>query len=517
MARSVLGLAAIVGAEVAVDRVPQGDVILRLDVLDPRADGGHAVGHPDERVLHLRRQAGDRPAGDARRGDALAPVAGELEDRLEAVAEHLEVGVEREDAPDRPPFAVVVQRLAGDGDRLGPVRRPRGHREHQDFGAGAEEGVGVALADAVDVRLVPVVAADRDPAAEVGGGPDLGEVVVAAELAVGVAGDAGAGEVALDVAGPAGLLEERRGRAAGPCGRGRPTILRIRSSIGALARRPCDRERPGSSRSRLGLAASDRSPGPSPICRPTRPRRGFAAGRGGLGRSGRSPAGATGSSQAARGVAGGRSRRPVGVRRRVDLAAAVVLRPGDDPEFLRLARLGEQGPGDRRARCTRPSRRGSSARGGGRAGTARSTSGTGSSAGARSGPGRPRRRTGRRRRHAAPRNGVARRKSPPSGGCRRASSPGREGPVGDHPPDGRVLAARRRGPCRRPGSRRRGRTRRGRGRAGSSEIREGRLEVADLVVGDPLERLVGRVAVALAVVPEVEREDVVPESRRWSA
>ena len=56
------------GAEVAVDREPEGQVILRLDVLDLRGRGGHAVGDPDQRVLHVGRQAGDRPAGDARPG-----------------------------------------------------------------------------------------------------------------------------------------------------------------------------------------------------------------------------------------------------------------------------------------------------------------------------------------------------------------------------------------------------------------------------------------------------------------
>ena len=87
---------------------------------------------------------------------------------LRPLREHLGVGVEGQDAPDRPALAVVVQRLAGDGDRLGPVGRARGHREHQDLGARAEQGAEVALADAVDVGLVAVVAADRDAAAEVG-------------------------------------------------------------------------------------------------------------------------------------------------------------------------------------------------------------------------------------------------------------------------------------------------------------------------------------------------------------
>ena len=47
-----------------------------------------------------------------------------------------------------------------------------------------------------------VVAADRHAAAEVGRGLDLAEVVVAAELAVGVAGDPLQEQLALDFVGP---------------------------------------------------------------------------------------------------------------------------------------------------------------------------------------------------------------------------------------------------------------------------------------------------------------------------
>ena len=60
-----------------------------------------------------------------------------------------------------------------------------------------------------------VVAADRHAAAKVGGGADLAEVVVAAELAVGVAGDLLEQEPALDVGGMPGLVEEGPGEPAG--------------------------------------------------------------------------------------------------------------------------------------------------------------------------------------------------------------------------------------------------------------------------------------------------------------
>ena len=54
---------------------------------------------------------------------------------------------------------------------------------------GPKSAWSVALAHAVDVWLVAVVIADGHAAAEVFRGADLAEVVVAAELAVGVASD----------------------------------------------------------------------------------------------------------------------------------------------------------------------------------------------------------------------------------------------------------------------------------------------------------------------------------------
>ena len=166
---------------------------------------------------------GDRPAGDARRREALPPVAGDLKDGPQPVAHHLVVGVERQDAPDRPALAIVGEGLRRDRNRLGAVGRPRGHGEHEDFGALAEEGSHVAVAHPVDVGLVPVVAADRHPAAEIGGRANLAEVMVAAELAVGVPGDPAEQELALDVAGAGvsdrGTPEPAAARGSPPAGR----------------------------------------------------------------------------------------------------------------------------------------------------------------------------------------------------------------------------------------------------------------------------------------------------------
>ncbi len=146
--------------------------------------------------------------------EALAPVAGDLKDRPQAVANHLVMGVERLDAPDRPALAIVTKRLGRDRNRLGAVGRARGHREHEDFGARAEEGTGVAVANAIDVGLMAVVAADRHATAEICWRANLAEVVVAAELAVGVAGDPAQEQLALHVAGAVGLVEERPGEPA---------------------------------------------------------------------------------------------------------------------------------------------------------------------------------------------------------------------------------------------------------------------------------------------------------------
>ena len=92
------------------------------------------------------------------------------------------MGVESQDAPDRPAFAIVAQRLLGHGDGLGLVRRSRRHREHQDLGPAAEQGTDVPLPDPVDVGLEGVVAANRHATPVVGRGLDLAEVMVAAEL-----------------------------------------------------------------------------------------------------------------------------------------------------------------------------------------------------------------------------------------------------------------------------------------------------------------------------------------------
>ncbi len=200
--------------QVAVAREPQGHVILGFDILDPRGHRRHAVGRAHQGILHLRGQAGDGAAGDSRGRDRLAPVAGDLEDRPEPAAEDFDVRQEGQDSPDGPALAVVVQRLAGHRDGLGPVGGARGQREHQDLGPRAEQGAEVALAHAVDVRLVAVVRDDGDPAAEVGRGADLAEVMIAAELAVGMAGDPREQEIALDVGRPLRLVQEGAGQAS---------------------------------------------------------------------------------------------------------------------------------------------------------------------------------------------------------------------------------------------------------------------------------------------------------------
>ena len=68
-------------AQVSIDRETQCNVVLGLDVLDPRSAGWHAVSGADQRVLHRGGQTGDGPAGNARGCEALAPVAGDLQDR----------------------------------------------------------------------------------------------------------------------------------------------------------------------------------------------------------------------------------------------------------------------------------------------------------------------------------------------------------------------------------------------------------------------------------------------------
>ena len=239
------------------------------------------------------------------------------------------VGVEGLDAPDRPALAVVVERLAGDGDRLGPVGRPRGHGEHQDLGARPEQGAEVALADAVDVGLVAVVAADRDAAAEVGRGADLAEVVVAAELAVGVAGEPAQQQVALDLV---GVGRSGRGTSGPGAARrstdGRPTRLRgsdRTSDRPILERRPRPIERDVrariSVRRRRRASRTPRRPSLSARQRVATADRGAVdcRGHGALGdrslgddgRSAPSSPGATSRRRRGAGRSGGRSRRPV--------------------------------------------------------------------------------------------------------------------------------------------------------------------------------------------------------------
>ena len=73
------------------------------------AIGRHAVLGSHQAILHVGRQARDRAAGDSRRGEALAPVAGDLKDGPQPVAKHVLVGVERLDSPDRPALSIVAK------------------------------------------------------------------------------------------------------------------------------------------------------------------------------------------------------------------------------------------------------------------------------------------------------------------------------------------------------------------------------------------------------------------------
>ena len=88
---------------------------------------------------------------------------------------------------------------------------------------------------------------------------------------------------------------------------------------------------------------------------------------------------------------------------------------------------------------------------------------------------------------------------------------GRERPVGDRRPRRRARsAATQQGRAAAPADPEEAEARRV-AIGPRPEVGEGRLEVADLVVGHPLERLVDRVDSLCAVVPEVEGEEVEAE------
>ena len=162
----------------------------------------------------MGRQARDRPARDAAGREALTPVAPHLENRLQPVLNHLAVGIKRQDAPDRPALAIVVEGLRRDRNCLGAVGRARCHGEHEHFGAPSEESVRVPLAHPVDVRLVPIVAADRYTLAEIGRRADLAKEMVAAEPAIGMPRQAAHQQVSLNLARRASLVEKCLGQPA---------------------------------------------------------------------------------------------------------------------------------------------------------------------------------------------------------------------------------------------------------------------------------------------------------------
>ena len=288
------------------------------------------------------------------------------------------MGVERQDAPDRPALAVVVERLAGDGDRLGPVGRPRGHGEHQDLGPRAEEGAECRPGGRGRCR-----ARGRRSRGSGRGGGSRPAVRISPKwwsrpnwLSAWRA-TRPQEQVALDLAGAARSASRNcRGQAVAT-GRtsGRPTIFRI--EVEHRHRRSVDRtggQRSAARRPRtapMQPVATERSSDARgerrAIAGSPRPDERSAWRRDRLGDR---PFGRRGAR--ASGRRGAYRRRnvgdPLGVGLGLDLAAAVVLGPGDDPEFLGLAGLGRRGAGRSRGRCRRPSRRGSSARGAGRAG-----------------------------------------------------------------------------------------------------------------------------------------------------
>ncbi len=289
--------------------------------------------------------------------------------------EHPGMGVERGDPPDLPAVAVVVEGLARHRDRLGPIRRAGGHREHQDFGPRGEEGAECRPGGRGRYTARGRVAADRHALAEVLERADLGEVVVAAELAVLVPRDPIEEEAALDVGGvrvasrnPRAIRRERW-RAAS---RGLSDQVEHRRDHPAVALRtadgsPCRRRSEGAivgagdqwERTLLsaavgtmaGIAEAATS---ATVATSARPRRRGARRprdfetRGAIDR--KNPAIRSG--YAARRPSRGSGCASPSARSRVPSA-----RPP-----------GRRAPGDPRRRCTSPSHRGSLARGAGRAG-----------------------------------------------------------------------------------------------------------------------------------------------------
>ncbi len=125
------------------------------------------------------------------------------------------MGIECLDPPDSPALAVILECPVRHGNGLGPAGRPRGHGEHQNSGPRAEKRLDVALPDPVDVWLVAVITADGYLAAKVVRGPDLAEMMVPPELAVGVARDLVKQQLALDGGDVQRLVEEGSGQPAG--------------------------------------------------------------------------------------------------------------------------------------------------------------------------------------------------------------------------------------------------------------------------------------------------------------
>ncbi len=168
--------------DVGRDRVPEREVVLRLDVLHLAELIGQGVEALDRFRLRLRQVAGDGAVGQPAFRVALDVVARRNEqlpvEKIREVREHPE-GV-HVDA-----VAVLVQIAGRYRNELRLPRRPARRREHQRL-VRREDSV-LACEQALDVRLEALVRVLRDGLLVVGDRPDALEAVLAAVHRVGVA------------------------------------------------------------------------------------------------------------------------------------------------------------------------------------------------------------------------------------------------------------------------------------------------------------------------------------------
>jgi hypothetical protein len=102
------------------------------------------------------------------------------------IARNTASGVVREhlDAERVPAATVVGDEVGCHGDTLRQGHRAAAGGEHEDGRAGAEEGLGVAVTEAVDGGAIVFVGRERDSATEVRERADGGQAVPATEVAV---------------------------------------------------------------------------------------------------------------------------------------------------------------------------------------------------------------------------------------------------------------------------------------------------------------------------------------------